>query len=287
MFQRILAITVGTDETDNLKAWKGTAESLGYPYAVLGTGEKFQGWKWRTRKYLDYLKTLKGSVDIVLLLDGNDVFFTGPVEEFVEKFQRMNSPLVIGAESACCSGKWNNGEIHNFAKEYCKKMANIDLPYIYPNGGGVFGFYDNVLELLDLNKDEEDDQAGYLQQIILNPGMIKLDYTQAIIGNHSYTQTSQTDEIWEFSPETGRFRNRLTKEHPVIMHFPGSNNTKFSDYNNFLQRVSGKTIEEYSSPTIHDQVHGLSSPLSIGLIILGISLVLTLFLFYLRKRRVI
>ncbi len=168
---------------------------------------------------------------------------------------------------------------------FCKNAAkHTESPYIYPNGGGVFGFYDDVVGLLESIKNESDDQAGYLQQMILNPRRIKLDYNQSIIGNHSHDLDNPDAKNWIATPDR-RFQNTLTGEKPVIMHFPGSNKTRFSDYQRMLQQISGKNakIMELEKIAQTGQFHKSSAILPV-LLVTGIVIFIIFLIWYVRLK---
>lgn len=246
---KLLAITVNTENDENSRAWEDTATKHRFPHVVLGRGDTWQGWKWRTQTYLNYIKS-RPDIDVFLLLDGNDLYFVADVEEFMAKFQAMNSDIVIGSERQCCTGKWTKANVHEFAKKLHAVHANTNSPYIYLNGGAVMGYREPLIELLEDIKNESDDQAGYVEQFFLNPKRLVLDYNQSIIGNHAHDLESPDTDIWQKDQSDGRIFNTITGQKPVIMHFPGSNKTKFVDYQRFLENeISAKNakIEELQS----------------------------------------
>jgi len=240
MTERVLAITYHTLDNDNIKLWMNTAEKCGFQYKVLGMGQKWLGWSNRTYAYLEYLKQIKNDVDIVILLDGNDIFFVGDVDEFLQKFKAMNASIVIGAESACCTQRFNTPELHKLAINFSNKLAVPNIPYKYINAGTICGYVQDVINLLEIVKDDEDDQAGYMQQLISDPKSFKLDYHQSLFGEHGHgSRFYDDDKNWIYDEKTKRIINLITGEKPVIMHYPGSGETRFSEYDKFTKKIKG------------------------------------------------
>lgn len=231
MSNGILALTVNTRSSPNLEIWKKSAERYGYNYEVLGLGEKWGGWKWRTKKYIEAINIYK-NFDIFILCDSDDLYFTGPCSEFLEKFIEMKSSIVIGVESNCCSVHLPSDEkkeVINTLFEI-QNSKNIDSKYYTPNGGCIFGYQEAILDLLYKISDYDDDQYGYTLEYIKDNNIMKLDYYQNIVGNHLQLIFRDIIYDWEIG-DNNRPYNVTTGTYPVIMHFPVKN---YDNYQTFL-----------------------------------------------------
>ena len=77
--------TVATHNDGYLPALKRICEKNKCHLNVIGFGQKWDGWDWRTNKIINYLQKCKMS-DIVMLIDGFDVLVISTPEEIIEKF---------------------------------------------------------------------------------------------------------------------------------------------------------------------------------------------------------
>lgn len=181
-------ITLNTDRDDGLYNWEYTASSLGYDYKILGVGQKWGGWSWRTQKYLDYIQTLPEK-NIVTITDGNDLFFTRSPTDLLNSYESYNSDVVFGGEPTCCTGKYqyhpfkvNRGiAISSMFDRY--NQHNDSTRWMFPNAGCITGKVSRLVEMLEDIKDEPDDQAGYLERLIEDFNYFDIDYQTKIVGN--------------------------------------------------------------------------------------------------------
>jgi len=207
---KLLLLTVNTGDST---VWDTTAGFNGFDNRrILGAGQQWGGWGWRTSLYIDGIMGAPDA-DLVVLTDGGDVFFVGPEAELIDKFVRLNHSIVLGAELGCCTGRFQNGTAHTEAVHFFTSRTPVHI-HRFLNGGFVMGRRDDVLQLLMNNRGYDDDQEGYIDQLMKNPALFILDETQQLCGNFTFDP-----DIWIFSD--GRFINTLTGESPVVMHFPG------------------------------------------------------------------
>lgn len=231
MSNGVLVLTVNTRPSPNLEIWKKSAKRYGYIYEILGLGEVWEGWTWRTKKYIEAIKKYK-NFDIFILCDSDDLYFTGPCSEFLEKFNKIGAKVVVGSEDNCCTVPLSDNE----KKEIIDKLydirdsKNITSKYYAPNGGCMFGYQHALLELLYKLSEHEDDQHGCILEYIKNNNIVTLDYYQTIVGNYVQLMFSDIIYDWEIG-NNHRPHNILTDTYPVIMHFPGIN---YSNYQLFM-----------------------------------------------------
>lgn len=228
---KLLALTVNTRESPNLEIWRRSAERYGYPYEIIGMGEEWKGWPWRTKKYINAIHK-HPEIDIFILCDSDDLYFVDHSSEFIKKFLEFQSSIIIGTEGNCCTGTYEYEEIKDMKsklKSISEKKQN-QTRYFYLNGGCVCGYRNELLELLNDNKDSHDDQTGYIELFIKDPDRITPDYYHDIIGTFQQSILDKKVTEWEID-SNNKIHNNITKSYPVIMHFPAKN---YNNYKFFL-----------------------------------------------------
>lgn len=75
-------------------------QKYNYDYAIIGKGQKWEGYMTKIKGYLDYVKTLK-SDQLVICVDAYDVFATGPPDELIKKYYSYEKSLLVGSEVYC------------------------------------------------------------------------------------------------------------------------------------------------------------------------------------------
>ena len=236
VFRDLKVLTVSTKEISSKKRekWERTAKHFGYNYEILGTDQKWTGWKGRTKLYVERLKSVKEKY--VLLMDSNDIFFCGSSQELMDKFLSSKQDLIIGGE---VNFYYVNG---NFPENEVKKELDKlkQSPHAYPNGGCIIGKTSEILKLKQSHLNHEDDQAACFETIFSNktksigPKLV-IDYETKLIGNIPKVPGVETNRF-EFDAKLKRYKSIDSGEYPCILHFSGSNY---------------KVLEEFYNNTIH------------------------------------
>lgn len=246
----IHVITVCTKNQPNLEYWKGSLEKYGYTYTILGYDDVWKGWKYRTQKYVEFLHETS-PYKIVICCDANDLLFVDHQKNLLEKFKRFergnSEKIIVGAEPACCSGKYaHNESLKKDVYEKCKMVGNR---YMFPNGGFVIGRAKNVLNFYTKILSYEDDQEGILDIYLSDKNSFHLDSDQHFCGNipnmSYYVSTEKEkllfpksqkfgikkefDTFWDLSYGEKFIQNKITGGKPSVLHFPGTANEKCSD----------------------------------------------------------
>lgn len=231
----IKVLSVCTDQSPLLENWKMALDEQGYDHEVLGLGEKWGGWKWRTRQYI---RALASSTEekLFVLTDATDLFFIRGPGFLAMNFKSYRSDVVIGAEHQCCTGwpRWNAN-----IKEQILTAARARNPwtrYIVPNGGFVMGWRTPLLNVLCANLEEDDDQHGYLVNWLEHPEVMKLDIYARLVANIVYDlpfMDTEDDERVEmdFFPVKGKIvKSTETNSMPIALHFAGGNAEAYNYY---------------------------------------------------------
>lgn len=131
MFEKDLhVLTLSTDDIPQVRNYERTAKKFGYNYTIIGRGETFKGWSWRTEKYIHHIKEWVPDGKLVLLTDANDVYFVRPAEELIQTFVACDRRVVIGGEAMAVTGpyakhrarqKLENRMRRTLGEEYCSR----------------------------------------------------------------------------------------------------------------------------------------------------------------------
>jgi hypothetical protein len=230
---KLLVVTVCTEDCPGLRNWKRSLIQHDYEFIVLEYGEMWQGWLWRTKRYLHFLQTLDDNL-IVVLTDATDVLFVRDKHILLNKFLKIEkdhpNKAIMGAEPACCTGRFVG------MKEEVNLICGQKTVgrYRFPNAGLIMGRVLVLKDLLDKNNDEND-QAGYLKRWLVESQPFYLDHTQEVFGNLSEViplnrlSTDKVEnemDVWSLSE--GKIKNILYGTKPSVLHFAGRN---LQDYN--------------------------------------------------------
>ena len=243
---KIKILSVCTDESPLLENWKMSLDIQGYDFNVLGIGEKWGGWPWRTRQYIKALSE-HPIEQLFVLTDATDLFFIAPPNELLMSFKTYRADVVVGAEHQCCTGwpRWN-GSIKEQIVVHAKNR-NPHTRYIVPNGGFIMGWRTPLLNALCANLQEEDDQHGYLVNWLEHPNVFKLDIYARLVANivddlpFNNNEDDERIETDFFEIINGRVTSTDTKSWPVALHFAGANSEA---YNAFGKAIYGLNFSE-------------------------------------------
>ncbi|MHB1910424.1 MAG: glycosyltransferase domain-containing protein [Nitrososphaerales archaeon] len=133
---RVVVFTVCTDIDTGLINWISSAERFGYTYQILGLGENWQGWPYRTGKYIKAVSCKDiNDYDIVVLFMS---FFTDTCQTLQQKFVNGGWKVVVGAESACCTAEHDHPDKKPSIMAAFEKLHPSNRNR-FPNGGCVVG----------------------------------------------------------------------------------------------------------------------------------------------------
>uniref|UniRef100_A0A671XUL2 procollagen-lysine 5-dioxygenase n=1 Tax=Sparus aurata TaxID=8175 RepID=A0A671XUL2_SPAAU len=229
--EKLLVLTVATEETDGFHRFMKSASYFNYTVKVLGMGEAWKGGDvgrsigggQKVRLLKEAMEALADQEDLVVLsVDSYDLIFAGGPEEILRKFQQANHKVLFAAEGLI----WPD-------KRLADKYPSIRSGKRYLNSGGIIGYapyINRVVSQWNLH-DNDDDQLFYtkiyldpLQRETLN---MTLDHKCQIFQNLN----GAVDEVLlKFGTGRVRVRNTVYDSLPVVVH--GNGNTKM--YLNYL-----------------------------------------------------
>jgi hypothetical protein len=182
-----------------------------YSYKIVGWGEKWQGWSWRSRKYLEGLP----QSGTVMLLDAFDTVVAQPPDILLKAYDSFNKDIVVGAEWYCM-GASNCGKVDDWWGQSKRPLRQ------YANAGVIVGKVEAVRTMLEtmLESWVDDDQTFLAKYMSKYPKTFGLDFGSAIVQNVHYMDN--LDES-------------------CIYHFPGPMLKKglFPQYNDLVTRLLG------------------------------------------------
>jgi hypothetical protein len=154
MSSNLHIVTVSTGSKYYFPYLIESCKRQGKDLEVIGHGEKWQGFNWRYKKMMEYLKERKPN-DIVCVVDGYDVICTRNLNEMKKVFldikERTKCKMVVAHEKLFF--------INNLGNYYFSHCKNLSL-----NAGTYIAHAKDMLSIVkkiyDLNpKDDADDQV--------------------------------------------------------------------------------------------------------------------------------
>ncbi|KAM8822969.1 procollagen-lysine,2-oxoglutarate 5-dioxygenase 2 isoform 2-T2 [Spinachia spinachia] len=229
--EKLLVLTVATEETDGFLRFMQSADYFKYNVKVLGMGQRWKGGDvgrsigggQKVRLLKEAMEGLADQEDLVVLsVDSYDLIFSAGPEEILQKFQQANHKVLFAAEGLV----WPD-------KKLADKYPSVRSGKRYLNSGGIIGYapYINGMVSQWNLHDNDDDQLFYtkiyvdpLQRQTLN---VTLDHKCQIFQNLN----GAVDEVLlKFGTGSARVRNTVYDTLPAVVH--GNGNTKM--YLNYL-----------------------------------------------------
>ena len=236
---KFMVITVATENNQELDRFRESCHHHNIPYKILGLGQEWTGGEAKNgvllkpggSQKINLLKEeLKDYPDlgnhIILFTDSYDVLFNGTSEEIVDRFRKMESPIVFSAEKTC----WPDVELK---EQYPKSPTD----YRYLNSGGFIGYGDHISKLINKVSvnNEYDDQLYYTERFFEDlkgdKGII-LDYNQFLF-------QTMNESLEDIIVEGDNVKNTITKETPIIIHANGGSDVK-NALNGFYEKIFHK-----------------------------------------------
>lgn len=201
-----------------MDVWKRTAHYYGYNTVIVGRDKAWSGWKGRTQTYIDECK--KREETHVILSDVTDVVFTEPAWKAWELLKTLKRPIIGGEAIVAYNG---NRDLHT-VETYFMRVGKSR--FAYPNGGLLGGQRQQVISILEANKNAPDDQAGYMELMMDRKIEMGIDYETLLFGNiPNYHDKAIIEKDFWIQPRKGKFLNPLSGHSPCLVHFPGRNFT--------------------------------------------------------------
>jgi hypothetical protein len=223
---KVRVLTVETQETPMLHNWINSLTDQGYEYEILGYGEKWQGWKWKTQKYIQRLAEESEEI-IFVICDSSNTLFLQPPMDLMLAFKTYRADLVLGAE-----------EKHGFSERALKiiNKRNAKTRYKIPNSNFMIGFRTAVLDLLCSNLNEDEIFFNWLNSPD-SENTNKMD----IYVKMNLSLKENDLELLELSENEGKKVKQLeTNAYPCSISFPNHH----KHYNHFAKLILGERAKK-------------------------------------------
>jgi len=241
--KKILVIIYETDlNNKRLNKYIKTLKRFGYDYKIIGDYE-WKGFGKKIKTLHTFLNTLPPN-KIVVISDGRDVFVGKNQSELIHTYTKLAlNKILVSTEWACCeetrkmyapnniryvngSHKYlmNNSQknVHHWIQQFktlaFTKTGRKDLKWVNPNAGLYMGQVKDILKmysLMNIYKDDEDDQSVLSEIILQNQNMFELDYFASIFSN-SHMWGSEC----HYKNTNNEVINTTFNSKPFFFHFP-------------------------------------------------------------------
>jgi len=181
---KLKVVGLATDINAQAKNWIAGIETAGLNYKLLGVGQKFTGWRMRSKLYVEEMER-DTETDIFIFSDVYDVLANKDKtrqirvrnikRHIINTFLSFSKPIVFSAEMAC----WpKNCYMFGALSMRDTFMSN----HKFPNGGLVIGYRSYLIQLYKHLQNHPDDQyeVGRITQLSDDIGLdseSKLFYT--------------------------------------------------------------------------------------------------------------
>ena len=239
-------VTVATHPQYYFPYLQESCKKNGKELVVLGYGQKWQGFNWRFKLIINYLKTLKKN-DIVCCIDGYDVVCTRNLNQLKDAFlqvkKKYNCKIIVGEDKVIVNDLFSflaNIGIKNYYSE-CKNKSL--------NAGTYIGYVEDLIEILNkiynLNPvDYADDQILLTKYCNLNPSEIHIDKGCDIFLTILSTNKEIDNEL-NFTKNNNKIFVTYKNNAPFFIHGPGEtylDNVIIKmdynyDYNNKINKI--------------------------------------------------
>lgn len=195
---KVHPITIGTDDSKCYRLQHSSSEN-GFNFLNIGKDIPWKGSDMtgpgggqKINMLKEYIKDLP-YYDVVLFVDGYDVFSTENIEEIVRRYLEFKCKVVFACEETC----WPDQSI----AEYFPKS---ETPYRYLNSGLFIGRVDEIRNILSNHiNDWDDDQLYYHKEFLSGKHDIKLDYESHIFQCYDENVHKREDSL--YNPRTNAF----------------------------------------------------------------------------------
>lgn len=186
-----------------------------FPYAI--PNWIYDGWfTIKIRHMLEALKLVDS--EHVLYTDGRDAFFTGPMDEILDKYKSMGSPpLLISAAIK----PFNSGWQEHWDDKFYAYYPDTGTPYRFPNNGGYIAeraYIIDIFERMSLYEDKwgSDDAITWHEARLEGWPQYEIDSSCKI-----FQTCDDGAALPDLEVRNGRLYNKTTDSHPCIFHYNG------------------------------------------------------------------
>ncbi|XP_056279355.1 procollagen-lysine,2-oxoglutarate 5-dioxygenase 1, partial [Pseudoliparis swirei] len=232
--EKLLVVTVATEETDGFKRFFRSAKHLNYTVKVLGEGEKWKsgdymsapGGGQKVRLLKAALEEMTGEDQILLFIDSYDVVLASGPKELLKKFQQARHKVVFSSESLI----WPDRHLED-------KHPHVAGGNRFLGSGCFIGYLPNIKEMVsDWRGEDDDGDQLFFTKIYIDPVKrksinISLDSTCRMFQN---LHGALDDVVLKFEDGRVRARNVLYDTLPVVIHGNGPTKLQINYLGNYI-----------------------------------------------------
>lgn len=169
-------VTVSTDDRFYFKYLIESCKRNGVPLTVLGYGEKWQGYTWRFKLMMDFIKSVN-PYDIICFVDSYDVLsirnFNTLIDKFLQIKEKYKCKIITGYE-----------HYNSFAQKILADIYFSECNGKHLNCGTYIGHAKDLLHVLitskSIDEKEMDDQKLLTKYCQIYPNDIYIDINNEI-----------------------------------------------------------------------------------------------------------
>lgn len=213
----MLVVTIATKRNSFLSEWEYTLKKLGYRYAIIGLGEKWEGFQTKNKIMNRFLKQLNPE-ELIVFTDSFDLLFLQPPQVLLEKYNKIcpNGELLIGHDPSCVKESCD--------ERYIKKCGFKDHTYL--NTGFIMGKNKDVVKGYkhSVENNITDDQRGWGNYLYTHCPKVYIDINSEIVLN-LFPKGSVSNKTYkvirkDFEIKDNILYNKTNKNFPVAVHMP-------------------------------------------------------------------
>lgn len=241
--KNLYIISLATNYTNAVDNFKKSCKKNNIPCKIIGLNNKFLGWRWRMKMYINSLKNYDDN-DIIIFSDCYDVIIQENKDDIIKKFQSLDSKVIISSEmNLLLKAELKQFKINPRLFSHNKFLKNNLSDYIYPCMGLVIGYKKDLLNLYisllsyknnKLIKECYQDDQCLLSFYFTENGnkLFNLDYNQIIFGNMS-------GSLNRYKIINNKLYNCKMNSYPSLLHYQGNS---ISFYNFHMKPLGYKEI---------------------------------------------
>ena len=245
-------VTVATDCIQALENWEYSVKENKHDYKILGIGQKWRGWSWRSMLLSDYFSELKSDT-LICITDAYDALILDTPDKFIDLYNKTGSELIIGVEHI--SDESENYILESIGLKKPPSSAGEVVPGYYINGGGILGKAGVLSKAYKFIANYNDDQIGWKKFLEKNKDItvhydVKCNFILNLvpIPQHANTTFKIGLEFLKYSLKPslvydkieisgGKIYHIKNKSYPLIIHLPGCNYDKNARYNEIIKKL--------------------------------------------------
>lgn len=243
-------VTVSTNTDGYFPVLKQICKKNNHKLIVLGFGEKWKGWIWRTKMFINYISRCDPN-EIIMIIDAYDVMVLASHEEIMRKYKNFKCDILFSA-SCIDSGQPNLSWVYkNIIFNQNKNYFDITnyKKYIL-NAGTFMGKASKICELYKLLYKRyiktlvTDDQTN-LNNIRLTGLNYKIDKDSDIFWIWEISSLKELihywiyNELYEKTHLYNKGRVKFNNVQPCVVHGIGN---RIMDKLSFQNKIPYKTI---------------------------------------------